>query len=184
MGVIWVVLALLWGAAEASLFFIVPDVLLTAATLRSGWRAGLGLSALAAFAAALTGIVMWLWGRDDPAGARQVMLMVPAIGPDLLARTAHEMAGYWPLQLFRGAITGVPYKLYAIEAGARHVPLLPFILVSFTARLARFALSVALTTAGAALLERLGRRQWRYGVLALGWMLVYAVYFTIRAHAA
>jgi membrane protein YqaA with SNARE-associated domain len=179
----WVVAAALWGAAEASFFFLVPDILLSAAVLRHGLKAGLLLSISAAILAALTGAALWHWARHDPVLARATMLRVPAVGSDLLARVQHEFDGNWPLHLALGAISGVPYKLYAVEAGVRGVPLWLFVPVSFAARLTRFALSVLLAAAARAMLDRLGRPGWAMPAWALLWMLVYAAYFTIRAGA-
>ncbi|MDR3528840.1 MAG: hypothetical protein P4L57_16340 [Rhizomicrobium sp.] len=181
MGLIWILATVLWGVAEATLFFIVPDVLLTFAAWRRGGRFALRLAVMAAGAASLAGIVMWCWGRSDPAGAEHVMLLIPAIGPDLLIRTKAEMSGLWPLHMLSGAVSGVPYKLYAIAAGGHHIALLPFVLASFVARLARFALSVGLAAGGAALLDRIGRPQWQRPLLIGFWILLYATYFALRA---
>lgn len=183
MGLIWIIAAAGWGVAEATVFFLAPDVILTAAVPRFGLRAALRLSVIAAISAAMAGIVMYAWGAHDPAGAHRAMLQVPAIGPDLLARTAREMGGFWPLHLFTGAVTGVAYKLYAVEAGVRGIALVPFILVSFAARLARFALTTSFTALIVRILDRLHLQRWKYLVLAAGWMVFYAVYFSIRAAA-
>ena len=181
MGVIWIIAACAWGVAEATLFFIVPDVLLTYASVRHGWQAGLKLAIFAATAAALAGIGMWMWGRFDPAGAERAMLLVPAIGPDLVARTSREMAGFWPLKLFVGAITGAPYKLYAVAAGRQGVPVAAFAVASYCARFVRFAFAVTVTGLGLKMLRYLKREQWAYHILTAGWLILYAVYFSLRA---
>jgi membrane protein YqaA with SNARE-associated domain len=178
---IWLIGAAVWGMAEASFFFLVPDILLTAALLRRGLQTAVLLSVVAAICAALTGIGMYLWGAHDLAAAQAAMLKVPAVGPDLLARVHRELGGAWPLHLVLGAVSGVPYKLYAVEAGARHVPLWLFVPVSFAARLARFVLTILLAMLGRVLLVRLGKVEWIMPVWAMAWMLVYLVYFTLRA---
>jgi len=183
MGVIWIIAACVWGVAEATLFFIVPDVILTYATLRHGWQAGLKLAIFTATAAALAGIGMWMWGRFNPASAEHAMLMVPAVGSDLVMRTSREMAGFWPLNLVVGAITGAPYKLYAVAAGEHGVNVAAFALVSYAARLLRFAYSVGLTALGLEILRRMGRERWAAHVLTAGWVILYAVYFSLRAAA-
>ena len=181
MGLIWIAAAALWGVAEATVFFIVPDVILTYAVVRFGFKAGVRLAVVAAASASLAGIGMWLWGRFDPATAQRVMLLVPAIGPDQLARTAHEMAGFWPLNLILGAVTGVPYKLYAVAAGAQGTSLFWFVPASFVARLLRFLFSVCLTAVGVEILSRIGLKRSAYPVLTAGWVILYAVYFGLRA---
>ncbi|HWC63814.1 MAG TPA: hypothetical protein VG501_09345 [Rhizomicrobium sp.] len=181
---IWLFAAALWGAAEASFFFIVPDVLLTYIALRfSPWRASSACSVAALFAG-FAGAGMWLWGSRDPDAARAAMLLVPAVGPDLLARVSDELAGgAWPFRMLAGAVSGIPYKLYAVEAGARHVPLLLFLPISFVARLARFVLTTGFTLAARFLLLRMGKSNWAVAIWAFAWCLVYAVYFTLRAKA-
>lgn len=178
---IWWIAAAVWSVAEATLFFIVPDVILSYSTVRHGWRAALRLAVVAAAAAALAGIGMWFWGRVDPISARQTMLMVPAIGPDLLVRTGREMAGFWPLNLLLGAISGVPYKLYAVAAGAQGIPVAWFALASYLARFLRFAFAVGVTSLGLRILRRLGAGPWAYHVLTAGWVILYAIYFSLRA---
>jgi membrane protein YqaA with SNARE-associated domain len=177
----WLLGAAAWGVAEASFFFLVPDILLTAALVRRGLRTALLLSVAAAICAALTGIGMYLWGAHDFAAARAAMLQIPAVGPDLLARVHGEFDGAWPLHLAAGAISGVPYKLYAVEAGVRHVPLWLFVPVSFAARLARFVLTVLLTALAQMLLVRLDKPQWAMPAWAVAWTLVYLVYFSLRS---
>lgn len=180
---IWIFAAACWGVAESTVFFIVPDVLLTAAVIRFDLRTGLYLSVIAALFASLAGLGMWLWSNNDAAYARDIMLWVPAIGPDLLARAHREIAENWVFHLFAGAMTGVPYKLYAVEAGARGIDPFLFVLASFPARLTRFVLTAGLAAIGREALSRLQWARWNYAAWALAWITVYAIYFSIRAAA-
>jgi membrane protein YqaA with SNARE-associated domain len=161
----------------------VPDVLVTIAVLRFGPRAGVGLAIVAAVAAAAGGLAMWFWGHVDAEAARKAVLMVPAVGPDLLARAHREIAQNWFIHLVLGAVTGVPYKLYAVEAGARGLTPLLFVPASIVARLTRFLVVVGLTALMGEALTRLNKPQWRYRVLALGWCIIYGTYFYLRATA-
>ena len=184
MALIWVLLAALWGIAEASVFFVIPDVIVTCAAVRWGFRAALKLALVAAVAASLAGIGMYQWASHDPAAARAAMLAVPFIGPDLLAKAHAGMASArWPLELFAGALTGTPYKLYAVEAGALGTPLALFVALSVPARLLRFLITGALAAAGSHLFNRWGLTRWRYPVLAAVWIAIYAVYWTLRSLA-
>jgi membrane protein YqaA with SNARE-associated domain len=181
MGVIWIAATALWAVAEATVFFIVPDVLLTAAAIKFGFRRALLLSLLAAGVASLSGLGMWFWGAHDAEAARRVMLMVPAIGPDLLQRAHSEVAQQWFLHLVTGAMSGVPYKLYAVEAGAVTINPWLFVPASFAARLTRFFVTVVAMTAGKEALSTMNRARWAYAAWAIAWFAVYATYFTIRA---
>jgi membrane protein YqaA with SNARE-associated domain len=183
MGIAWIVAAGAWGIAEATFFFIVPDVLLTLAALRFGWRAGLKLGVVAAACASLAGGLMWLWGHHDIAAARYAILQVPAVGPDLLARAQRETGQEWPLHLVLGAMTGVPYKLYAIEAGERHINVGAFVAMSFIARFIRFALTIAIAAASQATARRMRLPGWIYPGWGIAWLCVYTVYFALRRAA-
>jgi membrane protein YqaA with SNARE-associated domain len=177
----WFVAAALWGISEATFFFIVPDVLITAAVLRFGLRRALLLAATAALFASIAGLFMWSWGHHDADAARDFLRTVPLIGSDLIERATGEMQGGWPLHLVTGAMTGVPYKIYAVEAGAAGIDPLVFALMSFVARFARFAITAILMAAGRWILARLGWLRIQYGVWAVAWLLTYAVYWLDRS---
>src|SRR5688572_10094117 len=110
-------LALAWGFAEATLLFIVPDVLTTWIALRSGRRAW--HACVWALAGALIGgSAMWLWGRHNAPAALHALDDIPAISPDMCDRVAQEIQQDGSVALLRGPIGGVPYKIYAVQAGA------------------------------------------------------------------
>lgn len=176
----WGAGAVLWGFSEATFFFVVPDLLLTAAVLVFGLKTAFRLSLAAAGAAVTGGLLMWLWGAHDPGAACEFLLSVPLIGLDLTMRVAAEMTGAWPLNLTLGAITGAPFKIYAVEAGAVGVNPILFAIVGFVARLARFSLAIGLTALGAALAKRIGLgRIVPYG-LGIAWLAIYASYVSMR----
>jgi membrane protein YqaA with SNARE-associated domain len=182
---IWLAAAGLWGFAEATVFFLVPDMVLTYAVLRFGLRKALVLGLCAAFAATLGGLVMWRWGHAAPEAAQAFLLHIPGIAPDLLARVQREMAAdNWPLLLACGAITGAPYKIYAVKAGIAGLSPLAFALVSLPARFLRFAAAMGLTALAQALARRANLARWSYVLLALGWIGVYSFYGTVRWLAA
>jgi membrane protein YqaA with SNARE-associated domain len=183
MGIAWIIASATWAVGEATLFFIVPDVLLTLATLRYGLRAGLKLAVVAATFASMAGVGMWLWGNYDIGPARHAMLQVPAIAPDLLARAQHETGQDWPRHLVLGAMTGVPYKLYAIEAGARRINVAIFVVMSFVARFIRFALTIAIAAACQVAARQMRRPGWVYLGWGIAWICVYAFYFALRGVA-
>ena len=93
--------AFAWGVAEASVFFIVPDVLLSYVGVKRGVRAA-GLAAIwAAAGAALGGVGMYLWAVSDPEAALGFVLAVPAISAAMAEAAAHAMAeqGWFPATL-------------------------------------------------------------------------------------
>jgi len=84
-------IASLWGFAEATLFFIVPDVLLSWLALRSPKR-GLIACLFALLGALIGGSAMWLWGRFDPDSARTIFELLPAIGGASIASVQEQLA--------------------------------------------------------------------------------------------
>lgn len=180
---LWLAGAIVWGFAEATFFFVVPDLLLTAAVIVFGLKRAFRLSLAAAGAASTGGLVMWGWGVSHAGAAHAFLLSVPLIGGDLLARVHSEMTGFWPLRLTLGAITGAPFKIYAVEAGASAINPLVFALAGYIARLARFSLAIALTALGAGLAVRFGlKRLVPYG-LGLVWAAIYGAYIHARMGA-
>ena len=169
----------LWGFAEATLFFIVPDVLLGAVALfapRSALRVLAYTLAGALAGGALTyGVASGL----QPSRSEAVLDGVPTVNDSAIRRVQHEMHAdgarsvvYGPLRM------GTPYKLYARAAAVEDEALGSFILWSIPGRLERM-LPVTLL---AALVGLLGRRRISarprtvltlYGAM---WLAVYVVY--------
>ncbi|NNL87792.1 MAG: hypothetical protein HKP25_01870 [Marinicaulis sp.] len=180
---VWFAAAFLWGLAEATFFFIVPDVLLTASVILFGLAFALRLAGAAVIGAILGGAIMWRWGAAEPEAAREFLLSIPLVGDDLLSRASDEMKSLWPVNLTLGAVTGAPYKIYAVEVGAGGVNFWPFMIVSFFARLARFALLIGLFTGGYLTLRRFGRARWDWRFHGGVWLAVYAAYTAVRLNA-
>ncbi|HET7563152.1 MAG TPA: hypothetical protein VFJ87_12310 [Rhodanobacteraceae bacterium] len=171
------VTALAWGFAEATLFFIVPDVFITWVALRSRRRA-LVCCALVVAAAMLGGALMYVWSLHDPAAQRAMLLKVPAIDAGLIDRAHAELQRWGGFGLVLGGFSGVPYKLYAAQAAA--AGLSPPVLLAWTvlARGLRFVL-VALLANGVAtwLRPRVGGRLVA-GIWLLAWVTMYAFYWS------
>jgi membrane protein YqaA with SNARE-associated domain len=168
--------AALWGFAEATLFYIVPDVLLSTIAQTSLKRAL--AAALAAMAGALAGgALLYGFASADPDAARALMLEVPGVSPALAERVAGLIGGGILTGLIAGSLSGAPYKLFAVEAAAAGVPLSAFLLASLPARLLRFALAaLASWFVFARLLGGLALRTRRW-LLAGFWLVFYAGYF-------
>ncbi len=174
-------LAALWGFAEATLFFIVPDVLLSWLGLRDRRRALLA-SGYALVGALLGGVLMYDWGLRDLSGVRAVLALLPGVDMGLLDLARHHLQQYGVIGLFKGALGGVPYKTYAIHAAAEGVSLFLFLAVSVFARWLRFAVVIFATRwTMRALCSRYAlaiQRRW----LMLGWIVFYILYFTWLTH--
>jgi hypothetical protein len=168
-----------WGVAEATLFFIVPDVILSYIGLRRGVNATARASVIAAIGAAVGGVIMYLWASQNLAAARETVLAVPAIGEAMAARAEAAMAENWFLAVLLGPLSSTPFKLYAISAPQAGAPLALFALASFAARLPRFLIvSTGVALIGRGLRRWLSERQLLWHLIG-AWLIFYAVFFAL-----
>jgi hypothetical protein len=171
-----IVLAFVWGFAEGTLFFILPDVPLSLAAMFRPRRALFHLVAIVA-GAVLAGAVMFSWSARGPS-ARNAVAKVPLVTLAMFERAERDYCEFGVWAAAMGPVRGIPYKVYAVEA-PEHCGLLSFLTMTVPARLWRLA-AVWLGFAGAgAILRRLGR-----GAMALApaghasfWIVVYIVYW-------
>lgn len=168
----------LWGFAEATLFFLVPDIWLTALAVRRGLKPAL-LACLTALAGALLGgLAMYCWGAANPEAAREMLDWVPAIDAATIGQVRTALNEDGVTAVFLGPLLGVPYKIYAVEAAGAGIGLAAFLAVSIPARLFRFlVLTVVAWAISAALTGRVGPR-FRTGLLAGVWATFYTAYYT------
>lgn len=171
-----VVAAFLWGLAEATAFFIVPDVAISAASVGSA-RRGLA-AALAALAGALIGGAgLFLFARADPEAARALVLAVPGVSEALLSRADRLLDKGLLAGMVAGSVSGLPYKLFVVEAAGAGATLTAFLAASAPARLLRFVAVVALTRLVAGRLLRRWSMRARLATLAAFWLAFYVAYF-------
>jgi len=168
-------LAFLWGFAEGTLFFILPDVVLSFTAMFRPRRALLHMAAIVA-GAVLAGAVMFTWSAHGT-GARDAVARVPAISPAMFERAELDFNQYGIWSVSLGPLRGIPYKVYAVKAPA-HSTLWPFLLATIPARLWRLV-TVWLGFAGAgALLRKLGRASLAPPLHAVFWVVTYIAYWT------
>jgi len=167
-----------WGLAEATLFFFVPDVLLTWMAL-DRQNAAYTACWYALAGALLGGAIVFAWGATDAPSARAALDAVPGIRSDMITSVREDLTKHGPAALFSGPPRGVPYKIYAAEWGALGGNLVIFLLVSIPARVVRFLLAVAITHfVRRHTMARLSLRTCR-AVHLLFWLAFYAWYFHI-----
>ncbi len=169
----------IWGFAEATLFFIVPDVWLTLIAVRRGLMPAFVACGWALAGALAGGLAMYSWGAFDPATARDVLETIPAIDRDMIDGVRSALRDDGVAAVFFGPLQGVPYKIYAVEGSAAGVGLAAFLAVSVPARLLRFVLlAVVANVVSRWVLGRTGPRL-RAGVLLAAWAVFYAIYFSV-----
>ena len=131
--------AFLWGLAEATFFFVIPDVLLSFVAILDWPRTWKHV--LAAIAGALLGgALLFHWASVDSAGARAAVSHVPFIRERMFREVSGGFRHEGWLSILLGSFSGIPYKLYAVEAPEFTSPL-EFLLATPPARAVRFCWS-------------------------------------------
>lgn len=172
-------LGFLWGFVEGTLFFIIPDLVITFTALFS-FKHSLKQLGVVLVGSLLGGWVLFSLGARDYPAARQTVARVPFITQRMFeaTRSGYETSGVWAL--CQGPLSGIPYKVYAIEA-PRHVSLLSFLLVSVPGRLERLVITwVLFAGVGLALRKRIASCPgWAVLGFGLYWIAVYAYYWSV-----
>jgi hypothetical protein len=172
--------AFLWGVAEASLFFIVPDVAIGWIALRRGVRAGLAAALLAAAGASLGGAAIYGWSAARPVEAATVIEALPAIPSGAVDSARAELIeGPWVLRAMAGSVRNRPFKLYAAAAPRAGVSLPALVAATPLIRLPRFlANALAFALVGAVLRKRLSPRR-TLGLYVGAWTVFYALFWAL-----
>jgi len=172
-------LGFIWGCAEATLFFIIPDVVIGWAAL-SDWRSGLRMLVAAVAGALAGGLILYSVAAARPDAALTAVEAVPFIQRAMIARVADGYRRQGPWAILFGPGNGIPYKVYAALAPPVVGPA-AFALLSIPARLERFLPAwLIFTTVGRGLRSRLASHPRPTAVVfAAVWTIGYAVYWSV-----
>lgn len=115
VGLPGVALAFLWGLAEGTFFFIVPDVAISLVAMLEPRRTSRHIVAAVA-GSVVAGMILFSWSSRDPGSARGAVARVPFVTAGMFAKVhaSYRMRG--PGAIFLGPLSGIPYKIYAVEA--------------------------------------------------------------------
>jgi hypothetical protein len=171
--------ALLWALAEATLFFIVPDVWLTVVAVRRGIRKAMVACGFAVLGALIGGGAMYVWASAEPASARAALSHVPGISAAMVERAGAALHAQGVLAMVFGAFAGVPYKIYAVEAPGADVGLALFLAMSVPARLMRFLLLSGMAATFTGILDGLLSKRVVLAIVIALWVAFYAVYWAL-----
>lgn len=173
------ILSFLWGLAEATFFFLVPDIIITFLALHS-YKAGF-LACLVALIGAMTGgAFMYLWGEKDQIKARQFLLRIPAIQSKMLKEVEKSIVDKTILAMILGPTRGIPYKIYAVIAPKLNISLLTFLIVSIPARALRFVFASITASFLAITVPQMLPDFALYVGWAIVWIVIYTIYFSIH----
>ena len=172
--------ALLWGFAEATVFFIVPDVLLSWLALRR-LRPALVACLFALSGALVGGIALWFLAQQDAESLRALFTRLPAIDSGMIDDVRSRLETDGLAALLMGPLIGTPYKIYALEAADMNLGFWAFLSISVPARFVRFALvSIVVSWLSRLLSLKLTLRQ-RQVLLVVCWLGFYSWYFLVMS---
>lgn len=173
------VMAFIWGLLEATLFFIIPDVLLTFIAIH-GFSVGLYASLLALAGALLGGTIMYVYAKHDFSRAYLLIGKVPSVGEKMLDDVEQSVTSKGIVAMITGPIRGIPYKIFAIYAPKVHIRYMSFLLASIPARFTRFFLTSVIAWLLANVLFDALPMWMKYCVWGIVWIIVYTIYFSIH----
>jgi len=164
-----------WGYAEATRFFIVPDVLV-------GWIAlhGPRVGFASAFAATAGAVLGGAAVHRDAAAQQAHLTEIPGISDAMLDDAAERFALESWGAVMRAPLDGIPYKIYAARSALDGRPLQELVLWTPPARLWRFLLVALGAGAFGMIFARTIRR--REGHFLFGYAAVWAITY-VRYYA-
>ncbi|MAJ29259.1 hypothetical protein CBD41_07545 [bacterium TMED181] len=133
-------LAFVWGFMEASVFFIVPDMILSASAIFDR-RAALKQTALAVGGALIGGALIYVMAQQFPEETHEMVSGIPFVGEKMFDTVREDLTQDGAVAMLYGPTSGIPYKIYASEAPPL-VPISVFLLMTIPARLMRLLISV------------------------------------------
>ena len=171
-------LVFIWSFAEATVWPVMPDaalVPLAAARSAAWWR----LVLVATLGTLVGGLVSYLVGRVRPAEA--LLARLPLVRPAMARQARAWLAAEGAAGLRHQPLSGLPYKVFAVQTGALGLPLGPFLGWTLLARGSRF-LGVGATVAALGARFRSPLRRYA-GPLLLAWCVVFTLGLrqTVRA---
>ncbi|MFC3899959.1 hypothetical protein [Aliicoccus persicus] len=173
-----VIAIFIWGFAESTLFFIIPDVLLSLYAIQKN---GFVRVILANFICVLGAIVGGTITYSLSAGGTDlinVLMNVPAIHPHMVEHVHEQLSSNVFVALITGPLFGVPYKIFASVA-PEYTSLAIFLMVSIPARLARFLfISILSYMLSHYVFKQLSMTA-KYCVWSAVWLIGYGIYFCI-----
>lgn len=168
-------MAFTWGAAEASFFFLVPDIFLSWVAMKAPRRVWVHLAS-AVLGALLAGWLMFT-GASRSTLAREFVAAVPRVSAAMFDQADDDLRRHGALGTINGPARGVPYKVYAVQAPSHGISAGAFLAASVPARLWRMLATVLAFAAVGAVLRRLGRPHWGTPMHLFFWVASVAAYW-------
>lgn len=172
--------AFLWGFAEATVFFIIPDVLLTyIAITQKNKVVVIRLLLLTLLGALAGGTVVYMTAQNHPDYVEEILMRVPSVQTYMLEHVINAMNSHPFIGLISGPLFGVPYKLFAYAA-PHYMTIWMFIICSIPARLFRFIIVTTLAYYLSHHIFKQLKHATKIIIWLIVWIIVYIIYFGIH----
>ena len=172
-----ITLSFIWGLAEGTFFFVVPDVAISMVAMlepRRVWRHIFAATA----GSVVAGMILFSWAVSAPEAAHRAVARVPFVPARMIARVHASFQQHGMGAVFLGPLSGIPYKIYAVEA-PEFLGRAAFLLCTVPARAARFLFIWGGFGIAGSFFRR--SRNWTVGKLSIlhsaFWILFYAFYW-------
>lgn len=173
-------LIFLWGFSEATWFFIIPDVILSLYALTASNFTKVARANIFCLSGAMTGgLILFQASVHHHAFIQEGISRIPAIHGYMIEHVNRTMSADGLAAILFGPLSGVPYKLFAME-GPAYTGLLSFMLISIPARLIRFITVSAIAFFLSHITFASLHLKWKILIWAAVWVIVYTIYFSIH----
>jgi membrane protein YqaA with SNARE-associated domain len=129
--------------------------------------------------AILGGAGMYALAAHNAEALIQVLTHVPLISPAMVQTVGGQLQDNGLMAMVTGPLEGIPYKVFAVQAGAHHLSLPLFLLMTIVARLERFLPVVVLCAVAGTVFRKIIMRYTPFvvGAYALLWIGIYVFYY-------
>ena len=175
---IYFIASFLWSGLEASIFFIVPDVLLTFIVLEKNLKTAFKALVYALAGSLLGGLCIYSLATNYPQTMTSVLKIIPGISESLISVVKEDINKHGVLSFLLGATKGIPYKVYAVEWGMLSKSFLDFIIITIFARGLRFLATIFIAQGLKSLLNKWFKsKKINIIIFLIVWILFYTFYF-------
>lgn len=139
-------IGMVWGLAEGTFFFLIPDIALSFIALK-GWKPALAATISVVIGAMIGAIFIhvYLNTSADPAAAlvqlKGFWAQLPGYYEKMFDVAREHLSSSGAQGLIKGPNSGIPYRFYVVEAYEQHLPLGSLLLWTPIARLERILLA-------------------------------------------
>lgn len=169
------VLSFIWGLSEGIFFFIVPDVIVAYIALNNRKKGFYSLIASIIGSLLSAIIVFYLTAHYNMVN---FLLNIPLITQSLISGVQQQLSLHGVSAVLSGPFSGVPYKIYSVEAALSGISLPSFLSYSILSRLSRMLPVVVLTSIIGIIFKKKITENPKITIIiySLIWILIYVLY--------